>query len=117
MIVLEGECWYVQLKNILRDPLEPSAKIIHSFNNSCPKYSNNIKEIMMPVKRSGMAYFQAEIFISNPTGLITPNKLIEQLYDFPDVGKCVYNRPRKNKAATMKCVNVTVLRLITSGLI
>ena len=72
---------------------------------------------MIHVKRSGVVKFLAEVFINNPTGLITPNKLIEQLWDFPDVGKCAYNWPGSNKAPTMEYANITVLQLIASGFI
>ena len=56
-------------------------------------------------------------FINNPSGLITPDILIQKITEYPYVGKNIYNRPQSVKSPPIKFVNVTVLQLIASGLI
>ena len=117
MIVLKGECWHLQLEQILGNPLEPPSENLVPCGVSCPKCNNETKEYIMPVSRAGVSQFLADTFINNPSGLITTDILIKKITEYPNVGKIIYNRPRSVKAPAIKFVNVTVLQLIASGLI
>ena len=71
----------------------------------------------MPVSRAGVSQFPADTFVNNPSGLITPQILIQKIIVYPEVGKVIYNRPRNVKCPPIKYVHVIVLQLIASGLI
>lgn len=71
----------------------------------------------MLVTSSGISKFLSDTFINNVAGSLSPEFLIKKLTDFPDVGKVVYSRPRRNKAPHAKFVTVTILQLIACELI
>lgn len=91
MVVLQGDCWHVQLENVVGDPLEPPASSITGCMTSCPKCCNEIKDCLMPVNKIGFATFLAYTFINNRSGKITPDILVQKLIGYPDVGKLIYN--------------------------
>ena len=76
-----------------------------------------MKAYIMPVLRSGLSLFLANVFINHPSGSLTPQELIQKITVYPDVGKVTYNRPCSVKSPAVYFVNVTVLQLIASGLI
>ena len=117
MIFLKGDCWHAQLETVLGNTLEPPASGILVCNTSCPKYRDEVKHFVMPVKRSGLSVFLLNTFINNLTGQITPEILVQKLFRYPEVGKKIYNRYQSNKAPVLKFINVTVLHLIANGLI
>ena len=102
---------------MLGNPLEPPASTITDCMNACPKCCIKIKTFIVPVKRSGLSIFLSDTFINNVSSKITPDVLVQKLSSYPEVGKVIYNRPRSNKAPSLKFINVTVLQLIASGLI
>lgn len=71
----------------------------------------------MPIVVSSLSRFLADTFINNASGPLSPDTWIKQLSQYSEVGKVVYNIPRSPKAPPGKYVAVTVLQLITSGLI
>ena len=117
LIVLKGNCWHVQIEDLLGNPMEPPASDIRRCNNACPICNGTYKEYIMSVKRVGLSKFLADTFINNPTGEVTPAKLVQKLIKYPNVGKTIYNRDRSNKSPPAKFVNTTVLQLIASELV
>ena len=115
MIVLKGECWHIQLEDILGNPMEPPSTNLIPCGVSCPKCNNETQDYIMPVLRAGVSQFLADTFINNPSGLITTDILIQKITEYPEVGKIMYKRPRSVKSPAIKFVNVTVLQLIASG--
>ena len=105
------------METLLGNPLEPPASTVTECLTGCPKCCNEIETFIMPVKRSGLSIFLSDTFINNLSGKITPDLLVQKLSSYPDVGKIIYNRPRSNKAPSLKFIIVTVLQLIASGLI
>ena len=71
----------------------------------------------MPISRDGVSQFLTDTSINNPSGLITPQILIQKIIVYPKVGKVLYNRPRSVNHPLIKYIHITVLQLIASGLI
>mmetsp|Transcript_20373 Transcript_20373/g.19596 ORF Transcript_20373/g.19596 Transcript_20373/m.19596 type:complete len:186 (-) Transcript_20373:60-617(-) len=117
MAVFKDDCWYAQLKTMLGNPLEPPASSISECNTSCPKYCDEVKHFVLPVKRSVLSVFLSDTFINNLSGQITPEIFVQKLYVYPEVGKIIYNQARSNNASALMLVTVTVLQLIASELI
>ena len=116
MIVLKGECWHLQLEQILGNPLEPPSENLVPCGVSCPKCNNETKEYIMPVSRAGVSQFLADTFINNPSGLITTDILIKKITEYLNVGKIIHNRPRSVKALAISCKTVTFTNLIAGAL-
>ena len=71
----------------------------------------------MPIIRSGLSQFLADVFINNTGSVLSPVILVKKLMEYKDVGTVVYARPRSNKPPAFKFVSVTVLQLIASSII
>jgi len=68
----------------------------------------------MPISRSGLSLFLADVFINNPAGMLTPLLILKKLTQYNDVGTFIYCRPRSTKPPSKKYVHTTILQLIAS---
>lgn len=117
MIVLKGNCWHQAIENFIGNPIEPPANKLTACGNACPFCCDVISEYVMPIIRSGLSQFLADVFINNTGSVLSPVILVKKLMEYKDVGTVVYARPRSNKPPAYKFVSVTVLQLIASSII
>lgn len=101
---------------MLGNPLEVPNTTIFNCNNPCPKYNDQMKDFIIPVKRGGISQFLSNTCIDKQAGWITPNLLINTLSGSHVVGKIVRSWQRSTKFPPLN-VPVTALQLFTSSLI
>lgn len=71
--------------------MEPPSTNVTRCENTCPICNETYKDYIMPVKRNELSQFLTDTFINNPTGEITPEKLVQKLMKSTDVGTKIYN--------------------------
>ena len=95
MIVLKGQFWHIQLKDMLENPCDPSHLHV-ACGNACPSCRGDTEEFIMLIRSAGISSFLADIFINNSTGSLTPKVLIKKLSEYTNVDKLVYGQLRSN---------------------
>ena len=61
MVVLKGECWHKTLESKIGNPIEPPAVNLTSCGDACPVCCDKLSEYIMPISRSGLSLFLADI--------------------------------------------------------
>ena len=116
MIVLKGECWHKQLEETIGNPLEPPAIDLTSCGDACPVCCKLLSDYILPISRSSLSLFLADVFIINPGTDLSPTLVIQKLTKYHNVGTTVYCRPRSNKPPSPKFIQTTILQLIASNI-
>lgn len=105
------------LKYLLGNPLKYPAPNVPKGEVSCQKCTGEMKAYIMSVKRGGLSQLLADTFINNLSGIIIPQMLIKKITMYLDAGKVILTRLYRAKCPPINFVNVTVLQLISSGVI
>ena len=95
---LKEECWHIQLVGILGNFMQTQSHNLFPCSGSCLKCNNETKEYIMHVLRAGVSQFLADTFIDNPSGLITTDILTQEITNYPEFGKILYNRLQRVKS-------------------
>ena len=71
------------------------------------------------ISKNGLSLFIAEVLINHKFGSnICPMSLAKALYNYPNIGKVVYNRPNSVKAKSgLVVTEITIMQLIASGIV
>ena len=56
-------------------------------------------------------------FIIRNDGELTPDKLAKQLFEFPNVGKIVYNRQKLLNTESISVMQMTIMQLLAADII
>lgn len=119
LFVLDVGCWHSYLEKYCAE-VEELVNIDNniSCDGNCPNCMRQNKNttIGTPVSRSGLTAFLCRYMLVDNTPY-TPCNLAKLLHDYPNVGKCVFNRQRSKKASSMSTCEVTILQLIASSII
>ena len=84
----------------------------------CPHCDGSKNKMIKTVSKNGLSLFIADALINHKFGSnICPMSLAKALFNYPDVGKVVYNRPNSVKAESGLVTEMTIMQLIASGII
>ena len=76
-----------------------------------------MKTYIAPLRKDGVCAFLVHTFVQSSNTDKSPKNILQQLKDYPNVGKVVYNRPRSNKAPDSKYLQSTILQLIATNIV
>ena len=117
MIVLKGDWCHKTLEETIGNPLEHPAIDLTSCINVCPVCCKLLSEFIMPISRSVLSLFLADVFVINPGVDLSPTIIVKKLTKYHNVGTAVYCRSRYNKPPSPKFIHTTILQLIASKII
>ena len=84
--------------------------------SACPHCDGSLYKLLVPVLRQGMIGFLTKCFIEIQDE-VTPIQLAKKLYDYPNVGKVVLNRPKSLKAESLSCCKMIIMELLAAKMI
>ena len=84
--------------------------------SACPHYDGSLYPLLVPVLRQGMIGFLTKYFIEIQDE-VTPIQLTKKLYDYPNVGKVVFNWPKSLKAESLSCCKMIIMELLAAKMI
>ena len=118
-------CWHVIFENECANPyhtLNPSLNIHNNeqyepCGNMCPQCDGSKDYIIRKVLRNGLCGFLVYAFMVKNDGPVTPENLAKLLFNYPQVGKVVYNRMKSLVAESISIVQMTIMQLLAANII
>ena len=83
----------------------------------CPHCYGTKMRTFGRVFHSGVCNFLVPSFIIRNDGELTPDKLARQLFEFANMGKLVYNRPKSLNAESISVTQMTIMQLLAADII
>ena len=84
--------------------------------SASPHCDGSLYKLLVPVLRQGMIGFLTKCFIEIQDE-VTPIQLVKKLYDYPNVGKVVFNWPKSLKAESLSCYQMIIMELLAAKMI
>ena len=75
-----------------------------------------MKKMIKKVSKNGLSRFLSTL-INVDTTELTPVKVSKRLFEYPNVGKIVYNRANSLKAESISITQLTTLQLLASDIL
>ena len=118
MICLLRSCWHTHLEHICANPNDSEEILLKTADckSACPHCDGSLYKLLVPVLRQGMIGFLTKCFIEIQDE-VTPIQLAKKLYDYPNVGKVVFNRPKSLKAESLSCCKMIIMELLAAKMI
>lgn len=121
MMILNLGCWHAYCEAYNANPLlltrvadlEPCGdRCPHCRGDFDPASTNQYRR----ADRQGLTNFLIDVFIDNPVGKITPEQLVQELFDSKP-RQTVYRRQRSVNAFSKLSCEFTIFQLILSGIV
>jgi hypothetical protein len=119
-------CWHALFEKECGNPYVPYQQSMNEGNymlpisecgSMCPHCDGTKERMFHHVFRSGVCNFLVSSFIIRNDGELTPEKLAKNLFDFPNVGKIVYNRQKSLNAESISVTQMTIMQLLAADII
>ena len=125
LFVLDLGCWHVIFERECGNPYHTinTSWEGHTYEtneccaNMCPQCDGTKDSIIRKVVRNGLCCFLVHSFMIKNDGPVSPETLAKMLFDYPQVGKVVYNRMKSLLAESISIAQITIMQLIAANII
>ena len=109
-------CWHCYLEYNSGNPYQLNTYRSVPCMNLCPHCDGTTKKMIKNVSKNGLSRFLSTL-INVDTTELTPVKVAKRLFEYPNVGKVVYNRITSTKAESISITQLTILQLLAADIL